>query len=195
MAHGNDGGGSVRISASCCGLFGLKPTRARNPLGLEFWDFYSGLVVEHALTRLVRDSAALLDATSGPMPGDPCRAPPPVRPFLDEVGADPGTLRIAFSGRAPSGVEVHRDCVRAVREAARVLAALGHEVEEGTPRFDAEAAEEAWFMPWAEAERRRASAQRPGSRPGWAGDSQVLRDLRPLAHPDPRPAPRSARGA
>ncbi len=150
MAHGNDGGGSVRIPASCCGLFGLKPTRARNPLGPEFGDFYSGLVVEHALTRSVRDSAALLDATSGPMPGDPYRAPPPVRPFLDEVGADPGTLRIAFSVRAPSGVEVHRDCVRAVQEAARVLAALGHEVEEGTPRFDAEAAEEAWFMLWAE---------------------------------------------
>jgi amidase len=86
MAHANDGGGSIRIPAACCGLFGLKPTRARNPLGPDFGDIFSGLVADHAVTRSVRDSAALLDATSGPDLGDPYWAPPPERPFLQEVG-------------------------------------------------------------------------------------------------------------
>ena len=94
FAHGNDLGGSLRYPASACGLFALKPTRARNPLGPEYGDVAAGGAAEHALTRSVRDSAALLDATSGPDVGDPYWAPPPARPFLDEVGADPGRLRI-----------------------------------------------------------------------------------------------------
>ncbi len=141
MAHGNDGGGSIRIPASCCGLFGLRPTRARNPLGPEYGDIQSGLVIEHALTRSVRDSAALLDATSGPMVGDPYWAPPPARPFLQEVGADPGRLRIAFTTTptaSPTGAAVHADCVSAVHEAARLCADLGHEVEEAAPPVAAE---------------------------------------------------------
>lgn len=150
MAHGNDGGGSLRIPASCCGLFGLKPTRGRNPLGPRFGDVYSGLVAEHALTRSVRDSAALLDATSGSSAGDPYWAPPPARPFLEEVGAAPGSLRIGLTTRAPNGADVHPDCVRAVAETAEICAGLGHEVVEATPRYDAETAEEAWFMLWAE---------------------------------------------
>ncbi len=84
----------------------------------------------------MRDSAALLDATSGPEPGDPYAAPPPARPFLQEVGADPGKLRIAFTTRAPSGVPIHPECVRAVEEAAKLCEGLGHRVEEGTPEFD-----------------------------------------------------------
>jgi amidase len=138
MAHGNDAGGSIRVPAACCGVFGLKPTRARNPLGPHYGDIMSGLVAEHALTRSVRDSAALLDATAGPDLGDPYWAPPPARPFAEEVGAPPGRLRIAFSTRTLLGAEVHPDCTAAVLDAARLLEDLGHHVAEAMPAIDGE---------------------------------------------------------
>ena len=136
-AHGNDGGGSIRIPAACCGLFGLKPTRARSTLGPDCGESHGGVGVEHALTRSVRDSAALLDVIAGPAPGDPYCAPPPARPFVDEVGADPGALRIAFSTRAPRGSDVHPDCVQAVLNAAQLCEDLGHSVVEAAPAMDA----------------------------------------------------------
>jgi amidase len=148
MAHANDGGGSIRIPASCCGVFGLKPTRARNPLGPDFGDIMGGLAAEHAVTRSVRDSAALLDATAGPDIGDPYWAPPPARPFLQEVGADPGRLRIAFTASALNGVAVHADCVRAVREAAQLCSKLGHEVDEAAPGIDGERFSKAFLTIW-----------------------------------------------
>ncbi|HYO65864.1 MAG TPA: amidase, partial [Archangium sp.] len=97
MAHGGDGGGSIRIPASACGLFGLKPTRARNPVGPSSSEGWGGYVQQHVISRSVRDSAAMLDATHGPELGDPYAAPPVARPFLQEVGTPPGRLRIAFS--------------------------------------------------------------------------------------------------
>ena len=135
-AHGNDGGGSIRMPASCCGLFGLKPTRARTPMGPDFGDIMSGLVVEHAITRSVRDSAAILDATSGPDTGDPYSAPQPARPFLEEVGADPGRLRIAYCSTTTKGLQAHPDCVAAVEDAAKLCADLGHDVVEKAPALN-----------------------------------------------------------
>ncbi|HVF90693.1 MAG TPA: amidase [Blastocatellia bacterium] len=149
FAHANDGGGSIRIPASCCGLFGLKPTRARNPLGPYFGDMFSGLIAEHAVTRSVRDSAALLDATSGPDLGDPYWAPPPARPFAHEVGADPGRLKIAFTTRKLDGTEVHEDCVAAVHDAVRLLEDLGHEVIEAAPQLSDESMTNSFLTLWA----------------------------------------------
>lgn len=139
MAHASDGGGSIRIPASCCGLFGLKPTRARNPMGPDVGEGWSGASIAHAITRSVRDSAALLDATSGADVGDPYWAPPPAGPFLAEVGRDPGRLRIALTTTAWNGKPVDPQCADAAQAAARLCEELGHHVEEARPTFDAEA--------------------------------------------------------
>lgn len=139
VAHATDGGGSIRIPASCCGLFGLKPTRGRVSAGPEGGEGLNGLATQHVISRSVRDSAALLDAIAGPMPGDPYSAALPPRPFLNEVGREPGRLRIAFATTAPTGVPVDSSCRAAVEHAARLCEQLGHHVEEASPAFDAEA--------------------------------------------------------
>ena len=138
LAHASDGGGSIRIPASCCGLFGLKTTRNRNTLAPYAGESLAGCSVEHVVSRSVRDSAAALDATAGPAPGDPYFAPPPARPFLEEVGTPPPRLRIALATEAFGGAPVHPDCVAAAREAARLCEELGHVVEEASPSFDTE---------------------------------------------------------
>jgi amidase len=128
-AHGNDMGGSIRIPASCCGLVGLKPSRDRTspaPLHGEYW---GPLTHEHVLTRSVRDSAAFLDATAGPVAGDLHAAPPPARPWLDETFVDPQPLRIGLMTQRPDGGEVHPECSAAAESAGRLLESLGHTVE------------------------------------------------------------------
>ncbi len=136
MAGASDGGGSIRIPASCCGLFGLRPSRGRVPAGPANAEYWHGASSEHVLTRSVRDSAAMLDALHGADTGAPFHIAPPARPYRDEVGAPTGRLRIGFSTASPIGRPVHPDCVRAVEDAAQLLQSLGHEVEEATPEVD-----------------------------------------------------------
>ena len=131
IAHASDGGGSIRIPAACCGLVGLKVSQGRISMG-PYRD-ESNLGVEHCVSRSVRDSARLLDATHGPGIGDVIIAPTPRRPFIDEVGADPGRLRIGFLDFNPRGGDVHADCVDGVHKTAKLLESLGHHVEPGFP--------------------------------------------------------------
>ncbi|MGH9469664.1 MAG: amidase [Terriglobia bacterium] len=149
MAHANDSGGSIRIPSSCCGLFGLKPTRGRITLGPDVGDLMGGLAAEHAVTRSVRDSAALLDATLGPMPGDPYFAELPARPYVEEVKRAPGRLRIALITASPVGTPIHPDCIRAAQDAARLCASLGHEVTEDALKLDGRCFVESFMTVWA----------------------------------------------
>jgi amidase len=134
VAHGGDGGGSIRIPASVCGLVGLKPSRGRVSQGPQVGEAWAGATTDGVLSRSVRDTAALLDVISTPMPGDPYWAPPPRRPFLEEVGACPGRLRVGLLP-APPQQDLPGDdtCRQAVVAAGRLLEQLGHEVEEAWP--------------------------------------------------------------
>lgn len=148
VAHANDGGGSIRIPASCCGLVGLKPSRGRNPMGPLLGDVLGGLVCEHIVSRTVRDTAAMLDCTHGPEPGDPYAAAPPARPFLDEIGAPPDRLRIAFSVSRAEGAPLHPEVVAAVERTAKLCEELGHVVEEAAPAIDVPLLSQSFLAVW-----------------------------------------------
>ncbi|GAB3890290.1 amidase [Spirosoma agri] len=146
-ATASDGGGSIRIPASCCGLFGLKPSRGRVTLGPRFGELWNGAVVGHAVTRSVRDSAGLLDAVAGPLAGDPYGIAPPERPFADEVEQEPGKLRIAFSTQTLIASQpVDPACIKAVQETANLLESLGHTVEEIPLPYEKTIITEAFFV-------------------------------------------------
>src|SRR6185312_16165426 len=140
VAHASDGGGSIRIPASASGVFGLKPSRARNPLGPDRGEGWGGFACGHVVSISVRDSAVMMDAIHGPEPSSPYAAPAPERPFAEEVGRDPGRLRIAFTDRSPYGDAIDPQIAAAVRDVARMLEGLGHHVEERAPALAADPA-------------------------------------------------------
>jgi amidase len=135
-AHATDGGGSIRIPAAQCGLFGLKPSRGRVSMAPDAGEGWGGLSAAHVVSRSVRDSALMLDCTTGPEPGDPYTAPMPEHPFLEAVARPPRRLRIALMLKDHRGARLHPQCLEAVQRGAQLCASLGHVVEEADPDLD-----------------------------------------------------------
>ncbi len=138
IGHANDGGGSIRIPAACCGLVGLKPTRGRIPTGPDYGELLNGIAIEFVVSRSVRDAAVMLDAVAGPDPGCYAWAEPPSTPFASQASSPPGKLRIAWMEKPLSGVPVEPECAAALHDAVRLCEGLGHEMVEAAPEIDVE---------------------------------------------------------
>jgi amidase len=136
VAHATDGGGSIRIPAAQCGLFGLKPSRGRVSMAPDAGEGWGGLSTGHVVSRSVRDSALMLDCTAGPEPGDPYAAPVSEQSFLEAITHSPRKLRIALMLKDHRGAKLHPECLAAVQNAAKLCANLGHIVEEADPDLD-----------------------------------------------------------
>ncbi len=149
IAHATDGGGSIRIPASLCGLVGLKPTRSRIPVGPGLWEGLHGMAHDFVLCRTLRDAAAVLDALHGPGAGDKYVIPPPERPYADEVNAESRRLRVRWTADAWSGASVATECRAAVETTAAALDGRGHDVEAGTPAIDPDVLHRALVTTWA----------------------------------------------
>mgnify|MGYP000013151284 CR=1 FL=1 len=149
MAHANDGGGSIRIPASCCGLVGLKPTRARNPLGPNLGDVMSGIIQEHIVSRTVRDTAQMLDCTQGPEIGAPYAVADPIGLYIDELTKPIGKLRVAFTKTDIAGNPLDPECMAGVEKTAKLLESLGHHVEEVMPELNQDILTQSFMAVWA----------------------------------------------
>lgn len=178
-AHANDGGGSIRIPASCCGLVGLKPSRGRTPSGPERRDGWWGASIDHVVTRSVRDSAALLDATRGLDIGAPYAAPPPPEPYRETIGREPDRLRIALCTDPLLSSAVEPECRAAAESAAKLLADAGHVVEPFTPPVEREGVLHAFMVLLAASVRAevKLAAERRGRRPRRTELEPVTRSL------------------
>jgi amidase len=148
-AHASDGAGSIRIPSACCGVFGLKPSRARVSLGPDTGESLFGMGIENVLSRTVRDSAAILDCIEGPAAGDPYQITRPQIPYREAANRPPAALKIAFTTTAWSGAPVDEECVRATRDVAKLCAQLGHVVEEASPSFEYDVFRKACIRGWA----------------------------------------------
>lgn len=146
LASAGDGGGSIRIPAGYCGLFGIKPSRGRNPSGPTYGRIWQDAVQEHVITRSVRDSAAMLDCTRGPDIGAPYIISPPQRPYLEEITIKPGKLKVAFCTRSPIDTPVHPECIKSIQKTAKLLEDLGHHVEEAEPDLNGKALAESYLI-------------------------------------------------
>ncbi len=149
IAHANDGGGSIRIPASSCGLVGLKPTRARVPVGPDLGDALGGLAIDLIVSRTVRDTAVMLDAVHGPEAGDPYCAPPVTHPYADDARRKPKKLRIGYATKNLGGHKLHPECIAAVRAAAQTCEDMGHIVEESSPPIEIEILSQSFMAMWA----------------------------------------------
>jgi amidase len=148
FAHANDGGGSIRIPASCCGLVGLKPTRGRVSFAPDLGDSVDGLAIDLVVSRSVRDTAAALDAVAGPVEGDPYWAPPQPESYLEAIKRKPKRLKIAFDAKKLDGTALHPDCAAAVKAAAKLCESLGHTIEEASPDLDQQTLIPAFMALW-----------------------------------------------